>query len=138
MLVAVNVVGGVVPEGGNNDARLMTLTVFAPVLATTAAPIASSMPTPVGLVPVVTSGTFATAGLLVKSRMVAVLVPWLATTARPSFWLIATPCGVVPTETGLPSNWPKVGLAGLRSTFTMLLQPDTLTRPKGEKGPLAI
>ena len=65
-------------------------------------------------------------------------MPWFATTARPSFWLIARPSGVVPTETGLPSNWPNVGLAGFRSSFTMLLQPETLIRPKGEKGPLAI
>src|SRR5215469_15735307 len=51
---------------------------------------------------------------------------------------MATPCGVVPTEMGLPSNWPNVGLAGLRSTFTMLLHPETLIKPNGEKGPLTI
>src|SRR5213075_2461103 len=106
MLVAVKVVGGV-PVEGNNNSRLMRLMVFAPVIATIAAPVASLIATPVGLVPVVTSGTICTAGLEGKGRrssMDEVLVPWLATTARPSFWLMAMPCGVVPTEIGLPIN----------------------------------
>src|SRR6266852_1565209 len=104
MLVAVRVVGGV-PVEGNNDCRLMRLTVFEPVFATMAAPVASLIATPVGFVPVVTSLVSAdTGGLLVKSMTEAVPLPWLATTARPSFWLMAMPCGVVPTEMGLPIN----------------------------------
>ena len=58
---------------------------FDPVLATRAAPVASLIPTPVGLVPVLTSGTFCTGGFCVRSRTEAVFVPWLATTAKPSF-----------------------------------------------------
>ena len=58
MLLAVNEVGTV----GNSDARLRRLMVFDPVLATMAAPVASLMATPVGLVPVFTSGTFWTGG----------------------------------------------------------------------------
>ena len=46
------------PAGGNNEAKLMTLTLLSRVFATTATPITSSMPTPVGFAPVVTSGTF--------------------------------------------------------------------------------
>src|ERR1700740_3495377 len=70
--------------------------------------------------------------------MEAVLLPWLATTARPNGWLMAMPCGEGPTPKGLPIICPKVALAGLRSRATMLLQPVTLTRPSGEKVPLAI
>src|SRR5215472_19388271 len=54
---------------------------------------------------------------------------------------MAMPSGLVPTEMrGVlpPSSLPKVGLAGLRSILTMPLQPVTLTKAKGEKGPLAI
>src|SRR5947208_382069 len=76
--------------------------------------------------------------------MEAVLVPWFATTARPSFWLIARPSGVVPTETGLPSNWPNVGLAGFRpqrrtckpetKPAPKIFTPDKLHVPAGEPG----
>src|ERR671925_1646220 len=68
----------------------------------------------------------------------AVPAPLLATTAQPFVCQIAMPSGLVPTVMGLPSCCPNVGLAGLRSIFTTLLQPVTLTKAKGDKGPLAI
>src|SRR2546430_1958868 len=80
-LVAVRVVGGVVPEGGKSSARLIMLMVFEPVFVTMAAPVASLMATPVELVPVVTSPqgfephSAGAGGLLVKSMTEAVPAP---------------------------------------------------------------
>src|SRR6266571_2070230 len=103
--IAVRVVGGTVggvAGGGNNKPRLIMLMLFDPVFVTMAAPVASLMATPVGLVPMpppvpvafVTSGTIFTAGFEGRgrrSRMEALLLPLLATTARPNFGLMAMP-----------------------------------------------
>src|SRR5215470_5878743 len=151
MLVGVRLVGKDPLGWGNKTPRLIMVTVFDPVLAMTAAPVDSSIATPVEFVPVVTSAQgavvlepldaahFAGAGgLCVKSMTEAVPLPLLATTAKPLFCQMAIPCGFVPTVMGLPMSWPNVRSAGLRSRITTLLHPVTLTRPMGEKGPFAI
>src|SRR5260370_2889017 len=133
------VVGGVVPGAGKSRPRLMSEMVLDFVLAMMVAPVASLIATPVGFVPVATSGTIGCfEGLGVKSRMEAVPLPLLATTARPRRWLMAMPCGEVPTPMGLPRSWPNVELAGLISMIEMLLHPLTLIAAIGEKGPLPI
>src|SRR5919108_2306270 len=141
----------VLDEQANNP-RFSIVTVLDPVLVTIAAPVASLIATPVGFVPVETSGQATVVvepllaahnitglgGLWVKSMSEAVPAPLLATTAQPFVCQIAMPSGLVPTVMGLPSCCPNVGLAGLRSTFSTLLQRVTLTKPKGDKGPLPI
>src|SRR5215467_8255195 len=117
MVIGVRLVGKDPLGWGNNTPRLIMLTVFDPVLATIAAPVASLMATPAGFVPVVTSAQgavvlepleaahFAGAGgLCVKSMTEAVPLPLLATTANPLFCQIAMPCGFVPTVMGLPMS----------------------------------
>src|SRR5713226_28175 len=95
MLVAVRVVGWVVPEGGKSRPRLIMLMVFEPVLVTMAAPVASLIATPVGFVPMATSAVSGdTGGFFVKSMIDAVLLPLLATTARPLRCQMAMPWGL--------------------------------------------
>ena len=75
------------PDAGKSRPRLIMLTVLEPVLAMMVAPVASSMATPVGFVPVeIVDGEILASGaggLAVRSIMVALPLPLLATTARP-------------------------------------------------------
>src|SRR5271155_4174844 len=86
MLIGISVVAGVAP---NSVDMSISVTVFDPVLVTIAAAVASLMATPVGLVPVATSGTaLEKVSRLTKETVPAVL---FATTAKPYGWLIASP-----------------------------------------------
>src|ERR1700687_5068838 len=86
MVEAVREVAG---EAPNNRPRSISETVLEPKLATTAAPVASLMATPTGLVPTVTAAT----GCVFVRRFTieALPLPLLATTARPRRELTATP-----------------------------------------------
>src|SRR5256885_7284186 len=88
-------VGGVV-IGGDSKPRLISETVFCCVFATSAAPVPSLIATPIGPLPVVTSGT--ACFLLTMSRIDAVPAPLFATTARPNRGLTAMPDGLLPVE----------------------------------------
>src|ERR1700741_5283935 len=145
MLVAVKVVGAVVPAGGNSRPRLSSEIVLDPLFVTIATPRPSSIATPVGLVPVATAGTFAAGVVKVRSIIEAVPSPLLATTAKPKRWLMAIPWGVVPTLTGFDTA-PKAGfgvttpltvMVGFTSITEILLQPLSVTTAIGENGPLA-
>lgn len=155
MVIGVKLVAAVVLPLANRVARLSELTVLEPVFATRAMPVASFMATPLGFVPTLTSGTISTGEQLdagmgatgaqgangARFRMEAVLLPLLVTTARPKGWLMAMPCGLVPTATAGPYIWPRWGFGwpftvGLMSSATTLLQPVTLIKANGEKGPL--
>ena len=131
MVAAVREVAGEAPK---SRPRLISETVLEVKFATMATPVASSMATPIGLVPTATAET----GWVFVSKftMEALLLPLLVTTARPRRGLTAIPCGVVPTAMVLRTE-PKVGLDGLMSMVEMLLQPLLVTTAKGEKGPLA-
>src|SRR5260370_39807193 len=94
ILVAVRVVGAVVPDAGKSRPRLMSEMVLDFVLAMMVAPVAWLIATPVGFVPVATSGTIGCfEGLGGKSWMEAVPLPLLATTASARRWLMAMPSG---------------------------------------------
>src|SRR5579864_3199635 len=130
MLDAVSEVAG---EDPDNRPRLISETVLEPKLATSATPVASSMPTPMGLVPTETSAT--ASFLFTRSTMEAVPAALLATTAIPRWGLIATPWGVAPT--GICVVPPNVALAGLMSIMETLLQPLLVTTAMGENRPSA-
>src|SRR5258706_10958780 len=129
MLVAVSDVAG---EDPSNRPRLICETVFEPKLATRATPVASLMATPIGLVPVETSGTASV--LVIRFTMDAVPAPLFATTAMPRCELTATPCGLAPMEMVWRTE-PKVAVNGFISMVEILLQPLLLTTAIGENGP---
>src|ERR1700730_4850796 len=129
MEVAVRVVAG---EEPNKRPRLICDTVFEPKLATRATPVDSLTATPIGPVPVGTSGT--ASALVKRFTMDAVPAALFATTAMPRCELTATPCGVAPMEM-VCSTEPNVALDGLISMVEILLQPLLLTTAMGEKGP---
>src|SRR5213593_4262564 len=104
------------------------------------------MATPMGPLPVVTSGT--ACFLLMRSRIDAVPPPLLATTARPNRGVMATPEGLLPVARGkkVPkfglstnlSNRPEdknVGSCGAMSITETLLQPLLVTTAVGAKPP---
>jgi len=81
--IALNVVGGVVAgvvTGGKSKPRLISDTVFCCVFATSAAPVPSLIATPIGPLPVVTSGT--ACFLLTMSRIDAYRPPLFATNGQ--------------------------------------------------------
>ena len=127
MEVAVKEVAGEEPV---SNAKLISETVLLPVLATSAAPVPSSIATPVGVVPTVTAATFC----VPVSRFRIEAVPsWLfATTATPNRGLTATPRGSLPVAME-DLMVPNVALAGLMSMTETLLQPLLLTTAMGEK-----
>src|ERR1700740_3152876 len=134
------VIGAAAKEVAGEDpdkrARLICETLLEPKLATRATPVASLMPTPMGLEPTVTSGTASAGGFFFRSTMDAVPAALLATTAIPRWEFTATPCGPPPIGV-LLSIVPKVRLpgAGLMSMTERLLPPALLTSAIGENGP---
>src|SRR5579862_281565 len=114
----------------NSSARSSSDTVLVPVLVISAAPVPSSIATPVGLDPTVTAATFCVP--VVRSMTEAVPSVLLATTAKPYRGLTATPSGSVPVAM-VDRIEPKVALDGLMSTTEMLPQPLLETTTMGEK-----
>jgi len=121
---------------------LISETVLEPKLATMAAPVASLMATPTGLVPTVTA---ATGCVLVRRFTIEALpLPLLAQTARPDAdsrrrlrsGPTAIVCRMLP-KVGFGLDHTATVIVGLMSMVETLLQPLLVTTAIGENGPLA-
>src|SRR5947207_2762923 len=91
MVMGVREVAG---EEPNNNPRLISVTVLLPKLATMAAPVASLMATPIGFVPVLTSGTGSLTDLRTRK---SVTLEW----TLPTVTSRAKRCGIERKDAGM-------------------------------------